>query len=138
MSNELIFKSNAFFETVTYDRDSDSYYFLFNENISITVTGFWRILIENKINIVSLDNGQQFGLLKTINLVEITTKILKDKKLKEIKINKETADLTLTFSNNIKLEVYISSSGYETYSLSLKEKRYLGLGSGEIEIMKLS
>jgi len=138
MSNELIFKSNAFFETVTYDRDSDSYYFLFNENISITVTGFWRILIENKINIVSLDNGQQFGLLKTINLVEITTKILKDKKLKEIKINKETADLTLTFSNNIKLEVYISSSGYETYSLSLKEKRYLGLGSGEIGIMKLS
>ena len=136
MSNELIFKSKAFFESITYDVNSDSYYFLFNEKISLTVTGFWRILIENKINIVSLDNGQQFGHPKPINLIEITTKLLKDKKLKEIKINKETADLTLTFSNNIILEIYISSSGYETYSLSLKEKRYLGLGSGEIGIMK--
>jgi len=136
MSNEIIIKSNAFFESVTYDVNSDSYYFLFNEKISLTVTGFWRLLIENKITIVSLDNGKQFGLPKPINLVEIITKILKTKTLKEIKINKETADLTLTFSNNIILEIYISSSGYETYSLSLKEKRYLGLGSGEIGIMK--
>ena len=136
MSNERIIKSNALFESVTYDVNSDSYYFLFNDKISLTVTGFWRLLIENKITIVSLDNGQQFGLPKPINLVEITTKILKDKTLKEIKINKETADLTLTFSKNIILEIYISSSGYETYSLNLMENRYLGLGSGEIGIMK--
>lgn len=54
----------------------------------------------------------------------------------EIKVNKETADLTLTISNDITIQIFIASSGYETYDFSVDNKRYIGLGSGNIEIIE--
>jgi hypothetical protein len=136
MTKDLTFKTNSIFDSVTYDKDADSWQFYFADKIYVSTSGFWRLLKANRIVFVSLDNGHQFGLPQPLDLVESTTKQLTGKKLTEIKVDKDTADLTLTISDDIEIQVFIASSGYETYDFSIDDKRYIGLGSGEIGIVE--
>jgi hypothetical protein len=132
MKNELTFKTNALFQSASYDQDAQSWYFVFADNIAFNVSAFWRLLVNKQIAIVSLDNGHQFGLPKPKDLIQELTDELTGKSLVEIKIKQDTADLLLTFTDNIQLEVFISSTGYETYNFSYKDKNYIGMGGGDI------
>ena len=134
MTNELTFITNSLFDKVTFDKDADCWLFSFADNIYASSSGFWRLLSENKIILVSLDNEQQFGLPKPIDLVEELNKLLAGKRLTKIDVLKDTFDLTLTLSDGLKFEIYIASSGYETYDFSIEAKRYIGLASGDIAI----
>ena len=135
MTNELTFKTNSLFDNVAFDKDGDCWTFYFADKIYTSSSGFWRLLEKNKIIFVSLDNEQQFGLPKPIDLVEELNKILTGKYVTNIDVIKDTFDLTLTLTEGLKLEIYIASSGYETYTFSINAKNYIGLGSGDIAIM---
>ena len=135
MTNELTFTTNSLFDKVTFDKEADCWLFSFADKIYASSSGFWRLLEINKIIFVSLDNEQQFGLPKPIDLAEELNKILIGKRLKKIDVIKDTFDLSLTFTEELKLEIYIASSGYETYDFSINDKRYIGLGSGDIAII---
>ena len=134
MTNELTFTTNSLFDKVTFDKEADCWLFSFADKIYASSSGFWRLLEMNKIIFVSLDNEQQFGLPKPIDLAEELNKILIGKRLKKIDVIKDTFDLSLTLTEELKLEIYIASSGYETYDFSINAKRYIGLGSGDIAI----
>ena len=136
MTKDLTFKTNSIFEIVTYDKDADSWHFYFADRIYVSSSGFWRLLNANRVVFVSLDNGHQFWLPQPLDLVENITKQLTGKKLTEIRVDKDTADLTLTISDDIKIQIFIASSGYETYDFSIEDKRYIGLGSGDIGIVE--
>ena len=135
MTNELTFTTNSLFDKVTFDKEADCWLFSFADKIYASSSGFWRLLEMNKIIFVSLDNEQQFGLPKPIDLAEELNKILIGKRLKKIDVIKDTFDLSLTFTEELRLEIYIASSGYETYDFSINDKRYIGLGSGDIAII---
>lgn len=96
--------------------------------------GFWRLLKNNKIASVSYDHGQKFGLPAHIDLTEKVTEILKGKHLSELKVVETTGDLMLSVSDNIVIEIFIASSGYESYSFGINNKRYIGMGSGQIGV----
>jgi hypothetical protein len=124
--NKLALQVNAPFESVSYDENADSWVFIFGDNILMQVSGFWRMLQSNKIALVSLDHGHQFGLPKALNLVHELTNSLKGEKLSEIRDDDDTGDLTLHLTNNYEIQVFIASSAYETYSFSIGNKRYIG------------
>jgi hypothetical protein len=134
MTNEMIFKTNSIFQSLTYDKDADSWYFVFTGNICFNVESIWRLLENKKIKRVSLDNGQQFGLPKPIDLASEINTYLFGKKILEIKVKQDTADLVLTLTDNMQIEILITSSGYESYNFTIDNKNYIGLGSGEIAI----
>ncbi|WP_419803427.1 hypothetical protein [Mucilaginibacter sp.] len=134
MTNELTFTTNSLFENVTLDKYAENWTFSFANNVHVSSTGFWRLLVNNKIVFVSIDNGHQFGLPSPLDLVEELIKELAGKILTKIEVIKDTFDLTLTLTDELKLDIYISSSGYETYDFSINNKRYIGLGSGDIAI----
>jgi hypothetical protein len=127
------FKTDLPFDQVIYDQDGDSWTFRFGPDY-FTTYGLWRILENKKIKFVSLDNGQQFGLPKPIDLVTEANELMKNKKLTVINIKPDTSDLQLILSDNFEIEIFITSSGYETYSFSFDSKTYIGQGSGEIAI----
>ncbi|MBC8042508.1 MAG: hypothetical protein IAF08_03595 [Rhizobacter sp.] len=135
MAKELIFKANSVFDSITYDEDANHWYFTFSDEIYASSSGFWRLLEANKIVLVSLDNKHQLGLSKPLDLVGEIAKRLRRKKLIEINVDEDTGDLTLIISDDMKIQIYIASSGYETYEFSYQDKRYIGLGSGEIAIV---
>ncbi|MFZ4412203.1 MAG: hypothetical protein ACOYOV_03890 [Bacteroidales bacterium] len=134
MTDELNFKTDSSFKSVTYDKDADSWYFVFSDNIVFNTQTIWRLLDNRKIKLVSLDNGHQFGLTEPIDLVEKLNEILIGKHLLEIKVKQNTADLQLTLTDNLQIEILITSSGYESYQFLLEKKNYIGMGSGEISI----
>ncbi len=136
MTKDLKFITNSIFKSLIYDKDSESWCFYFADNIYIQSTGFWRIFHKNKIIFVSLDNGTNFGRLEKYDLKDEIEKLLKEKKLLEIRVDKNTADLVLSLSEDIKVEILISSCGYETYNFNFANNRYIGLGSGEIGIVE--
>jgi hypothetical protein len=135
MTNELTFTTNSLFDNIVFDKDGDCWYFYFSDKIFACSSGFWRLLIENKIDLVSLDHEQKFGLPKPLDLVEEITRKLVGKYLTKIEVIKDTYDLVLTLTDRHRLELFISSSGYETYEFSVDNKRYIGLGSGDIAII---
>ena len=135
MTTELTFITNSLFDKVIFDKDCGNWIFYFGERIYASSSGFWRLLKKNKILFISLDNDQQFGLPKPIDLAEELNKILSTQHLKKINVTKDTNDLILTLTDDLTIEIYISSSGYETYDFSIEHKRYIGLGSGSIAII---
>jgi hypothetical protein len=130
-----IFKTDLPFDQVTYDRDGDSWTFKFRTDY-FTAYGLWRILENRKIRFVSLDNGHQFGLPKPIDLVTEVNELLKNKRLETIIIKPDTSDLQLILNDNFEIEIFITSSGYETYQFSFDSKKYIGQGSGDIAIFQ--
>lgn len=136
MKEDLIFKTNSSFNSVDYDKDSDRWQFYFADKIHVASSGFWRLLESNRIVFVSLDQGHRFGLLQPLDLLENVTQLLTGKKLTEIKVDKDTADLTLTIADDIKIQILIVSMGYETYDFSIDEKKFIGLGSGKIGLVE--
>ena len=136
MTNELTFTTNSLFDNVIFDKDTDSWTFYFSDNVYVSAHGFWRLVTNNKITWVSFDNEQQFGLPKPINLIEELKQVLAEKRLTKIEVLKNTFDLTLTLTDGLKIEIYIASSGYESYDFSFNNKSYIGLGSGDIAIFE--
>jgi hypothetical protein len=110
--------------------------FLFCRQYCVSSAGFWRFLESNRILIVSLHNGHQFGQAKPIDLLECVAKKLMGKVLTEIKKNKDTGDLALQISDVIQIQIFIASAGYETYEFRIGDKRCIGFGSGDIEIVE--
>ena len=138
MTSNLTFITNCLFESITFDKDADSWSLSFADNIYVIASGFWRLLERNNIVFVSFDNGHQFGLPKPLDLVDEVNKVLTGMSLTRIEVDKDTADLTLTLTSEFKLQIFIASSGYETYDFSINNKRYMGLGSGEIAIFDIN
>jgi len=132
--SQLTFDTNSQFKTVSFDDGSMSWLFSFEDSISFVVSGFWRLLKDNKIYFVSLYHGHQFGLPKPVDLVENASMFLKEQKLLKIEIDENTADVTLGLTDGIELQVLIASSGYETYQFSILGRKYIGLGGGNIAV----
>lgn len=131
MTTELIFKTDASFDNLTYDSNADSWTFLFTDNIYANSTGFWRLLKNKKILDVSLDHGHQFGLPNPLDLSKKVTGELTGKNLTRIKVDKNTGDLILTLKEGYEIEIFIASTGYETYYFRIDNKQYIGLGGGD-------
>lgn len=135
MKNDLIFKTNLFFESVSYFEETQNWHFAFEAKTSVSFEGFWRLFKSNKIAIVCSDYEQQFAHQETLDLVSMLNAELKDKVLNEIKVDKYSGDLTLTIQDDIRVEFYTSSSGYETYQLNYKGEIYVGMGGGSVAIV---
>jgi len=136
MQTDLIIKTSSNFQYVSFDKDADCWYIVFTDKIAFNISTFWRLLNDKHIELVSLDHGHQFGLPNPIDLRQLLTDALTGRTLFEIKVKKNTADLLLTFSDNLEIEVFISSTGYETYNFSVDKKKYIGMGGGEIAVFE--
>ncbi len=136
MQTDLIIKTSSKFEYVSFDKDADSWYIVFTDKIAFNISTLWRLLKDKNIVLVSLDHGHQFGLPNRVDLSQLLTDALTGMTLLEIKVKNNTADLLLTFSDNLEIEVFISSTGYETYNFCVDKMRCIGMGGGEIAVFE--
>lgn len=136
-NNGIIFKTDSLFNSLVCS-EVDFWNFTFANGIHVNIVGgFWRLLCKGRIAVVSYDHKQQFGLPEPLDVLETATKMLGGKHLKEISILKPTGDLMLSISDGISIEIFITSSGYESYTFCFDNKGYVGGGSGEISIYDL-
>ena len=127
------FHTNANFHSAEFD--GFNWIFHFEDGIVVQASGFWRLLKDGEINLVSRDHGHQFGLPKPVDLQELVNGRCRGQKALELKVNDNTGDLQVIMSAGLVLEIFISSTGYETYQFSCGGRSYIGTGGGEIAIM---
>lgn len=136
MTDDLIFRPNSSFKSIEYDAETDSWGFHFSNEISFYPSEFWRVTEKHFTIMVSFDHGHKFGHPKPLNLVESLSELIVNKILLEIKVDKYSGDLTLRFTDDIEIQIYPTSSGYETYEFTILKEKYIALGSGKLGIVE--
>jgi hypothetical protein len=134
LDQDITITANSIFDSVSYDENADSWIINFRNNISLFASTLWRLLKDDQIQLVSTDHGQQFGLPKPVDIVKELSDLLSGQILIEIKIKKNTADIVLTLTDSFQIEIFISSGGYESYSIHADNKQYIGMGMGDVAI----
>ncbi len=85
---------------------------------------YWRIIRDGKERVSSFDHRQQYGLPTPIDAIKELQKELQDKTITEAHFDKETGDLLLQFTKDVKLQIF-AFSGYEVWEIIFSD------GTGE-------
>jgi len=116
-----------------------SWQFSFPPAGSVTVASFWRIVVDNRVVLCSLDDGQRFGLPKPIDAAQTAWEIIFDKLVRTVTVN-ENGDLIIRFETGAVLEILINSSGYESWNAAswsgTKKRNIIATGGGELAIFE--
>ena len=85
---------------------------------------YWRLVKDRKERISSFDHGQKYGLPSPLDAVSELQMELQGKTVTEAQLDKETGDLLLQFTENVKLNIF-AFSGYEVWEIHFPD------GTGE-------
>jgi hypothetical protein len=101
----------------------------------IGVEGFWRVIVDGKIDFARDDDGQKFGLPEPVNGVNRCTELLQDNKVISFELRLDVSDLFVTFENGARLEIFNTSAGYESWSYQARSGKMIhALGGGDVAI----
>ena len=104
------------------------------ERSTVCVESFWRIVTSNGVAIASEDNEQYFGLPQPVDAAVQAQKLL-SKPVVTLGVDVLTADLQIEFEQNVRLEVWNGSSGYEPWNCMTKSGLQIyALGGGKLSI----
>ncbi|MGD0444965.1 MAG: DUF6188 family protein [Edaphobacter sp.] len=99
----------------------------------------WRLLSNGSVAFGCDDHEQQFGLTYKIDGIKKSLELLSDSHVSLVEVRDGSGDLFITFENGVKLEAFNLSSGYEGWTLSLKNGGVVvAQGGGNIDIWNLS
>lgn len=77
---------------------------------------YWRFICDGKAALSSFDHQQKYGLPSPIDAIEQLQDALNNSFLESVQLDRETGDLSLSFKENRKLQVF-NFSGYEVWSI---------------------
>jgi hypothetical protein len=78
-----------------------------------------------------------FGLSKPVDAAAVCETAIGDAVTQSAAYDATTGDLTITFSQGLRLEAIVNSSGYESWRLSDRRgNMFVGMGGGEVAIWR--
>lgn len=105
---------------------------------SISLPVPWRIVADGRIAFADEDDGQQFGLPSPLDGQAEANRQLAGKAITSVSIDPETADLTVRFEGNVRLDAFNYSAGYEGWHINLPPEQggmwVIALGGGELTV----
>lgn len=117
--------------------ESQDWLFEFNKGAIIRISTPWRIIDTKQIRQTSDDEGHIYGLPKPVNVAKNVMEMLKGKKIIEFSTDTITADIVFKFEDNLKIQTFGNSSGYEPWYMWFKNKEeYVATGEGKIYRVK--
>ncbi len=107
--------------------------FEFGGGTNVNVECLWRIIQEGRICATSEDHGHKFGLPAPFDAQSFAVKALEKKTVTSAALHPETADITLQFEGDVRLEIIPNSAGFESWQLrSPFGKSFVAQGGGQI------
>jgi hypothetical protein len=106
--------------------------FYFGET-HVNVGSPWRIVAQH-IQLGSCDHDQKFGLPEPVDAGRKALEMLRDRRIESVAIAPGSSDLRVCFQDEIVLEIFNHSSGYEGWNVSNSEGQVIALGGGELAI----
>ena len=113
------------------------WYFSFGPEVSIGVECLWRIVENGRVGLTSDDHGHKFGLPAPIDAVARSTDAFSGRRVTAVQLREFTADLLIDFTDDLRLEVIPTSSGYEAWQLrDPSGTSFIAVGGGEVRRWK--
>ena len=112
------------------------WYFSFGPEV-IQVECLWRIVEHRRVGLTSEDHGHKFGLPAPIDAVARGMATLSGHRVTAVQLREFTADLVIDFTDDLRLEVIPTSSGYEAWQLrDPSGTSFIAVGGGEVRRWK--
>jgi len=119
-------------ESITFDKPS-FWVFKFGPDALISVECLWRIIQQSRVVLTSEDHGQRFGLPAPVDAKAECIALLNGQAVTAASLKVVTADLVITFSSDLRLEIIPTSSGYESWQMrDPTGANYVAQGGGQI------
>jgi hypothetical protein len=104
----------------------------------ISVSAPWRIVANGRIALGAGDDGQMFGLPTPLDGEAKAKRLLDGRHIFKAAIDRRTADLTLIFDSDTRLDIFNSSSSYEgwvaDWRIGKKQLLIVANGGGDLTI----
>ena len=95
----------------------------------------WRIVAAGRIVVGSVDHVRRFGRPSDVDAAQEVRKFLDQRRIEHVRLDPESADLTLDFGDGIRLEIWNNSSGYEGWNASGPAGQLVvAMGGGELAV----
>lgn len=115
---DLAWVKGRFLIAVQFNEESEARWrFNFGPEAELNVECPWRVMSEGKNVFGGCDHGHQLGLPAPVDGEERTLEALGHYPVERIVVHAESADLTIWFAGNQRLEVFNNSCGYEGWNL---------------------
>ena len=114
---------------------SDGHYWEFHlgKSTFFNVAAPWRIVTDGRIQVAGCDHRQQFGLPEKVDVEREGTVLLRGRRVVRVTLAQDTADVSVFFEGDRRLDVFNSSSGYEGWQLKGDDGRLIvAQGGGQI------
>lgn len=113
--------------------------FEFGAGCSLAVSSPWRLVGSERVLVTDADDGEPFGLPQPVDAARSANEALAEAAVEEVAVAPVTADLTITFSGGLRLEVWAGSSGYEAWQAVFPgpagERSLIAMGGGTLAIL---
>ena len=97
----------------------------------------WRIVSNDGVVLGGSDHEQKFGLPQPVDVTVEALRVLSGKTVESARIDEKTADLCITFTGEIRVDVFNDSSGYEGWTFADQRGTWLvAQGGGQMAIWK--
>lgn len=104
-------------EAVTFDQESQGWWFGLRGHGGLRVDCPWQILAEGRLARASGDHQQQYGLPAPIDAADDATQLLRGRRIEAISVDSASADLSLRMDGAVTLRALMDSTGYEAWHL---------------------
>lgn len=132
---ELIIQSLRGSTVTALDRAAEDSWRLDFEAAGLNIGCVWRLVSGKSIVLAGSDHGQKFGLPKPIDVCSEALRLTSGKPVESVRIDETTADLSITFSGDMRLDLFNDSSGYEGWTFADRSGLMLvAQGGGQIVI----
>jgi hypothetical protein len=112
------------------------WWFKFSDNTQIMIETFWRVVAGGCIEATSADHGHRFGLPAPVDSCARAVQALARAKVHRAHVVPATGDLLLEFDNGAGLEILMTSTGYEGWSITSPGRdQVIGTGSGVVAVL---
>jgi hypothetical protein len=97
----------------------------------------WRAIEAGSVVLASGDHQQKYGLPEPIDGPSRIRELLENRIVEAVEIDSVTSDLSVTFTQNLRFEVFNDSSGYEGWTYSDgRGLKLVPMGDGKMAIWK--
>jgi hypothetical protein len=109
-----------------------SWFVKFGPAIAVSTEDIWRLISDGRIAITSEDHGHQFGLPEPVDAHSSLLLILRDRTVSTAAIAPSSGDLSIDFGDQTRLQLLQTSSGYESWRLSVRGSETICTGGGVV------
>jgi hypothetical protein len=129
MSTKITCLVGQSLRSAEHARETDEWIFQFADYV-LQVSAPWRLISRGSIHVGHDDDGHQFGLPEPVIAADRVARSVDSRVVADAWAEDFTADLSIDFGDEIRIEIFNNSCGHEGWTLNARDGRRALTGEG--------